>query len=164
SDDVKTGSPPAEDPLARPLTFYISRTYHYFLGLVERLLEESGLAGHVRPGMAPILFTLYAQDDLIIKEIGRRAKLSHATLTGMLGKMEKAGLIRRKRCAADGRAVRVRLTALGRSMEPALREMTRKLHDVLHDGLRDEDVDQTLEAFNNGLDTIIEDGVAPLRT
>lgn len=28
----------------------------------------------------------------------------------------------------------------------------------------DEDVEQTLEAFSNGLDTIIEDGVAPLRT
>ncbi|MEI6236224.1 MAG: MarR family transcriptional regulator [Planctomycetota bacterium] len=122
------------------LSFYVARVYYNFLALLERSLVEAELDEHLRPGMGLILQALYEKDNLIIKEIAQFTRLSHSTLTGMLDKMEKAGIVKRAADPSDGRAVRIRLTALGKSLEQRFARMNKRLNAVLAAGLSEDDV------------------------
>lgn len=122
------------------LSFYVARVYYNFLALLERSLVEAELDGHLRPGMGLILQALYEKDNLIIKEIAQVTRLSHSTLTGMLEKMVKAGIVTRAADPLDGRAVRIRLTALGKSLERRFARMNERMNAILAAGLSDDEV------------------------
>jgi DNA-binding MarR family transcriptional regulator len=108
-------------PVLDDLPLYLPRLFYSFLGVVERKLTEAGLEGRLQPGMGHVLLRLYEQDNCIIKDIGRSLRVAGGTLTGLLNRMQRAGLIQCRRCKKDGRAVRVALTSLGRSLEPRVR-------------------------------------------
>src|SRR6516162_5985987 len=101
----------AADPLDQ-LIWYLGRAYYTYVGLLEQVLAETGLDRHVRPGLGHVLFTLFEQDERSIKDIAARSQLACSTLTGLLDRMESAGLIERRRDREDGRIVRIRLTPL----------------------------------------------------
>ncbi len=64
-----------------------------------------------------VLLLLWETDDLTAKELGRRLFLDSGTLTPLLKRLERAGLVRRARDPQDERQVRVRLTERGRDLE-----------------------------------------------
>jgi DNA-binding MarR family transcriptional regulator len=101
--------------------------------------------------MGHILFALFEQDDCIIKQIGQRVELSPSTLTGMLRRMEQAGIVETRRDESDGRAVRVRLTRLGRSLRARCRFVEQTVTRVLCADMRPEDVD----AVKRGLQKMV---------
>ncbi len=129
------------------LPLYLPRLFYALLGLVERRLASTGLDRHLRPGMGHVLLALYEEDDCIIKDIGRRVQMANGTLTGLLKKMEEAGLVQCRKCAEDGRAVRVKLTKLGRSLEPQVREFHAEITGTLQAGLRAREVEQAHDIF-----------------
>ena len=128
--------------------FCISRAFYVYVGLLERLLREHELADHVRPGMGHVLFALFEQDDVIIQNLVQRTELSRTALTRLVRQMEKSKLITRRRDTSDGRAVRIRLTSAGRSLEGRCNDVIDELratveHDIsprqlqaVKDGLR----------------------------
>lgn len=113
----------------------LSRTYIHFQAMVERTLTDLELEDVLRPGMAPVLFALYERDDCIIKDLAERTKRSAAALNSLLGRLEKAGIVVLRSCENDGRAVRVRLTAKGRKIEPKVRELHRRVVAAVEQGL-----------------------------
>jgi DNA-binding MarR family transcriptional regulator len=117
------------------LSFYLGRAYYNYVGLLERELQAAGLQAHVRPGMGHVLFALFEEEDVVIKDLAGRTGLSPSTLSGMLARMEESGLIERRRDEADGRAVRVRLTPLGRSLEARCHDVLGKVNAVLCAGM-----------------------------
>jgi DNA-binding MarR family transcriptional regulator len=122
------------------LPLYLPRVFYAFLGVLERKLEETQLDRHLQPGMGHVLLRLYEGDNCIIKEIAQSTHMANATLTGLLRRMERNGLVRCRRCAEDGRAVRVSLTALGRALEPRLRDFHRQIAAIVEQGLAPEEV------------------------
>jgi DNA-binding MarR family transcriptional regulator len=128
---AKKAARPASDGL-EGVSFYLGRAYYRYIALVDVALREVGVADRVRPGMGHVLFALFEKDDRIIKEIVERADVSPSTLTGILRLMEKSGLIRCRADEADGRAVRVRLTPLAKSLEKRLRKAQVRVHKVMH--------------------------------
>ncbi len=122
------------------ISFYLGQAYYNHIRLLERTLADVGLEKRVKPGMGHILAALFEEDDRIIKGISERTNLAASTLTGMLSRIERAGLVKRCRDDSDGRAVRVRLTPLGKSIRPACREVTRRLSAVLQAGMKKEEV------------------------
>lgn len=128
-------SPQAPSPLD-DLPALIARTNIHFQAALERLLEQTRLDALLRPGMAPVLFALYEEDNCIIKDLARRTQRSAAALNSLLGRLHKSGLVTLRPCEEDGRAVRVRLTAKGRHIEPRVREMHGRVVAAVQDGLR----------------------------
>lgn len=122
------------------LSFYLGRAFYDHIKLLEVLLEETGLDKHLAPGMGQILFNLFEEDDVIIKELTESLRVSPSHLTAVLGRMEKAGVITRRRDENDGRAVRVKLTKLGRSTKKTCRAMLRNLNEVLAAGMTEREV------------------------
>jgi len=124
-----------EDKPPDQIAFYIGRAYYAYVGWLESLLVKNGLETHLRPGMGQILCVLYREDGLSIKQIAAQTQLSQSTLTGMLKRMERGGLIDRRRDAQDGRKVRVRLTRLGWSLEADVLRTAREVNRVFLAGM-----------------------------
>lgn len=86
------------------------------------LVDRYGLTG---PQLA-VLRELAAQDGVSVSQLSAGVHLSQATVTGILDRLEKGGLIKRQRSANDRRRVLVRLDDLGRELlnaaPPALQE------------------------------------------
>ena len=129
------------------LSFYIGRAYYDYKLFLERTLRAHGLDRLVSPGMGHLLFSLFEEDDCIIRDLAARTKLSFPTLTVMLRKMEHSGLVRSARDPEDGRAVRIRLTPLGRSIETRCRRVLARLNAVLESGLTRGEVARTKKAL-----------------
>lgn len=98
----------------REVFFCISRAFYACMACLRELRLGNGLAQHVRPGRGHVLFALFHEDDVIIKNLVQRTELSPSALTRLLIDMERRGLLARHRDARDGQAMRVRLTRLGR--------------------------------------------------
>lgn len=133
-------------------TFMIGRAYYNYVLLLEDLLLELGLERHISPGMGNILFALYEQDDRIIRDLAARVRLSSSTMTAILERMHKAGLIERRRDDGDGRAVRVRLTPLAHSIAPKCWKVVERLNEVIHAGMTPREIEQ----LKFGLERMVE--------
>ena len=64
-----------------------------------------------------VLLVLWEQDAQPVNDLARRLHLETNTVTPLLQRMEKEGLVTRKRGKEDGRQVIVSLTARSREME-----------------------------------------------
>jgi DNA-binding MarR family transcriptional regulator len=74
-----------------------------------------------------VMLVLWEGDELRVSELGERLFLDSGTLTPLLKRLEAAGLVARRRSAADEREVRVSLTPAGR----ALRAQAEPIPDAL---------------------------------
>lgn len=73
------------------------------------------------------LLVLWEEDNITVKDLGGRLYLDSGTLTPLLKKMEKSGLIRRSRGIRDERTVCITLTDRGRSLKERARRIPRTL-------------------------------------
>ncbi len=64
-----------------------------------------------------ILLALWEEDNITVKELGKRLYLDSGTLTPMLKKMEAQGYITRTRSASDERNVYIALTQKGKNLK-----------------------------------------------
>lgn len=77
----------------------------------------SRLAGvHVTAAQGMVLGFLHENDRVTSRELGERVMLDSATLTGILDRLEKAGLLERKSHPEDRRALSVCLTPQGNQL------------------------------------------------
>ena len=118
------------------LVFAVSRAYFAYAGRLEIVLTELKLDKHVQPGMGHVLFALFEEDDVIIKNLVSRTRLAPSSLGRLLVQMESRGLITRRKCDEDGRAVRVQLTTLARSLEGRCREALKRLKQTVEAGFK----------------------------
>jgi DNA-binding MarR family transcriptional regulator len=110
----------------------------------ELLASHFTAAGYhdVRPSYGSVLLPLYEQDGLRIGELARRSRLSKQTMTEMIRRLEREGLVERRPDPADGRASRIFLTARSHRFRPVasttLRELDRLAESRLSAGRVDE--------------------------
>jgi len=64
-----------------------------------------------------VLLTLWEEDGARVSRIGERLYLDSATLTPLLKRLEKRGLVERRRSARDERVVEIFLTASGKRLK-----------------------------------------------
>ena len=65
---------------------------------------------------AMVINFLGQEDEVTAGELGKRTSLDSATLTGILERLEAAGLLNRKRHPKDRRAILICLTSQGREI------------------------------------------------
>lgn len=132
--------------------FALSRAYYNYLGLLERVLAELRLDRHLRPGMGHILFALFEKDGLVIKDLVARAQLSYSTLSGLLSRMEKAKLVICRRDAKDGRAVRISLTPLARSLEPQCHAAVQRINEIMLGQMSEKEIAKAQKLLDRMID------------
>jgi DNA-binding MarR family transcriptional regulator len=62
------------------------------------------------------MLVLWEQDDVTVKAIGQRLQLDSGTLTPLLKRLERAGLVQRQRRPDNERELRICLTEAGRAL------------------------------------------------
>lgn len=86
-------------------------------GLQERI-KELGLS----TGQFPALLALWAEDGLTQKDLVQRLDVEQATIANTLSRMERDGLVIRRRHPDDGRAQQICLTEKAKALErPAIK-------------------------------------------
>ncbi|NLC67335.1 MAG: MarR family transcriptional regulator [Clostridiaceae bacterium] len=110
----------------------LMRLHHY---RSHMLLNSLG----VHPGQPAVLFMLEHNDGISQKEIAERLKLKGATVTVMLKRMEKNGLIYRKTDARDLRVSRVYLAETGRDRIKKIKEKFKSLDEECFHGFSGEE-------------------------
>lgn len=83
---------------------------HYYR--TRKLLDKIG----VYPGQPPLLFIIGSQEGQSQKELADRLKIKAATITVMLGRMERSGMVERQPDPNDQRISRVYLTEKGKKL------------------------------------------------
>ena len=66
-----------------------------------------------------VMMVLWQDAELAVHEIAARLKLAPHAVSPLIGRLERAGLVVRRRAAPDRRVVRVHLTAAGAALESA---------------------------------------------
>ena len=110
------------------LSFYLSKAYQRVTQTVKQRLAPYG----VTPVQYALLKVLWEKDNQSGAELGERLQLDSATITGVLDRLEHAGLIERQAHVSDRRINRIVLTERGRELQPSLdRELDQINYDFL---------------------------------
>jgi|SRR5579859_1522246 len=100
------------------ICFSIYSAGHAFSRVYKPLLAALGLT---YPQYL-VLVALWARDDQTVGSLGEVLFLESSTLTPLLKRLEKLGLLSRNRDTADERIVRVRLTPKGAELRATARD------------------------------------------
>ncbi|MGQ9681975.1 MAG: MarR family winged helix-turn-helix transcriptional regulator [Anaerolineae bacterium] len=128
------------EPEALDLLFaQVSRLHH---ARAHEHLEALGLYH----GQPPVLRALWEQEGLTHTELAERLRVTPATMSRMLQRMERAGFVLRRPDAVDQRISRVYLTEAGRNVEEEVRRVVRTMDAESFAGLAPEER-ETLRAL-----------------
>ena len=90
---------------------------------------------------AMVIRFLYDSDRLTSSQLGKRTKLDSATLTGLIDRLETAGLVERRRNSEDRRSIRLRLTQEGRKKGEIVKRLVEDANkEFLHEFNESEEV------------------------
>lgn len=118
------------------LSWQLTKLAKAHRALVSDAFAELGL--HL--GQDLLLSQLWAEDGLAQSELIARLGVEPPTVTKMLQRMERAGLLRRERAPMGGRVWHVYLTDRGRTLERPVREIRAEVERRLLAGLRPEEL------------------------
>jgi len=131
--------------------YLISRATLIATTALRRELAEAGV-GKIRASYLGVLMALWNEDGLKSSTLGRRAGLGPSSMTGVLDRMERDGLINREADPNDRRVQRIVLTDQGgRAEKPVLAVVDRMLDQVTGD-IPKEDIEVTKATLKKLLD------------
>lgn len=104
----------------------------------------------VTPAQAGILFLLTVKDDRTMSELSQILSIDNSTITGLVNRLEKVGLVRRKASPNDGRALHVHISPRGMEEMNKAKRIVRKVNQEIKNGFTVEE----LESFKKILRSI----------
>ena len=111
------------------------------------MLEPYGIT----PAQYLILECLWLKDGVSPKTLGDMLKFDSATLTGLIDRLERAELLRRKPDPEDRRALKLRLTGKGLKLRDPLRDLRKRANEQILEDF----TPQQREALKNALVALI---------
>ena len=111
------------------------RTLHLQRQLAGRILPEKSL----HPAQARCIWAISSNDDITQRDLADLLHLSRPTVTTMLQRLERAGLVQRHSDEDDQRLTRIRLTHAGRKLDARLREFHREFINATVGSMTPED-------------------------
>ena len=130
-----------------PLLSLQRATHATLQALAERLPELDLSASELNS-----LANLHGNDGCTVSELGARAGSRSSTLTNVLDRLERRGLLRRVARAGDRRAVQIDLTKEGRAAAAAVRQAIDDIEQAALGGLSA----STIRGLQRGLDALAE--------
>jgi DNA-binding MarR family transcriptional regulator len=120
----------------------------------ELLAARFAAAGYadVRPSYGSVLLPLFEQDGLRMGELARRARLSKQTMTSMIPRLERDGLVERRADPGVARASRIFLTERSRRFAPVAAATLRELEALTRHRLGPDQVAATKDGLRRLMD------------
>jgi DNA-binding MarR family transcriptional regulator len=137
----------ADTTLSRDdLGFLLAKAAQRWNELLGARFAAAGYAD-VRPSYGSVLLPLFEEDGLRMGELARRARLSKQTMTSMIGRLERDGLVERRADPSDARASLIFLTTRSRRFAPVASGTLRELEALTSDRLGSQQIADTKEAL-----------------
>lgn len=130
--------------------FLVSQIHHLSGRVFSRKLRDHEI--EINPAQGRILFVLWREDGIPIRDLAKRTALGKSTLTSMLDRLEASGHILRERSVDDRRVILVRRTAKDRAAQAAYEAVSKAMSDIYYEGLTKAEV----AAFEATLTRILE--------
>ena len=125
----------ASRPMEDTASYSLARTCRLLRRRAHALLEDVGL----HCGQQFVLGLLWQREGYTHSELAQALRVRPATITNMLQRMEKAGLVTRRHDTDDQRVSRVYLTGTGRSIQRAVEGAWLDLEDQAFAGFTTEE-------------------------
>lgn len=116
----------------------------------NELLKEKNI-DEFNGSQGVILYSLWNNKELTIKEIGKITGLAKTSLTSMLDRMEEKGLIRRKDNSEDKRSIKIMLTDKVKELEKDYNDISNKMSNIFYKNFSDKEINE----IENYLERII---------
>ncbi|MGN0204048.1 MAG: MarR family winged helix-turn-helix transcriptional regulator [Coprococcus sp.] len=117
------------------INYLLTTSQHKVFQEISRRLEPFD----VTPIQYGVMHCLWKGEKTTPKEIASELKLENSTISGILDRMEKKGLLNRHVSVEDRRYIEVVLTEKGKSLEePILKIIDEANHDIMIDIPEDE--------------------------
>ena len=138
---------------ARVWQAYLHMNQHLYAELEAQLVRDSGLSGPDYKVLVPLSET--PGGVLRARELGMEIGFDRSRLSHHISRMERRGLVTREECAADGRGLMVRLTAVGRkAIEGAAPNHAESVQRYFFDLLSDEELVVLAAVFDRVLENL----------
>lgn len=121
--------------LEKELHFLLLRAFHHSDRGVKQIAAEAGLC----PGQPKILEYLLEHDGCIARDICSGCVLDKSTMTSLLARMEKQGLVRKEESGDDRRAVHIYMTEKGRTLAERIKLGCLRLDETALQGISQEE-------------------------
>lgn len=131
--------------------FLISKIKQIQGRLFEKILIEHGI-DQFNGAQGRILFVLWENDNIPIKELSNQTGLAKTTLTSMLDRLEKSGNIQRIYDHTDRRIVRIKLTEAAQKLRVQYNEVSAKMNEIFYEGFDDNEI----QLFEDSLRKVLE--------
>lgn len=109
--------------------------------IMTRLMKKSGIK-EINPAQGRILFALSGNDGVSLRELAERTSLGKSTLTLMLDRMEKAGLVTRALDMEDKRRIIIKLTGKDKKIIEKFSNVLTEMEDILYAGFSDSEKEE----------------------
>ena len=134
-----------------PLCFKLGRVVRRVQQYYEQRLHPFGLT----PSQFFVLDALWSKEGVSIGELGEQVALDTSTITGILDRLERNGLVERHQNPADRRSVLVTLTDRARELESQVMPLVKELDVSLRHPFSAADMsvfERLLDSFTDVLD------------
>lgn len=131
--------------------FLISQVKQLSDRTFEKILKTKGI-DEFNGAQGRILYILWNNNNLSIKQISKFTKLAKTTLTAMLERMELQGLIKRTISKEDKREIIVSLTDKAKELKENYLDVSKQMEKIFYKNF----TDKQIENFENILKKIIE--------
>lgn len=119
--------------------FQVSKIKQLGDRIFEKILAERDIEAF-NGAQGRILYVLFQEDGVPIKTVSEKCGLAITSLTTMLERMEKGGLILRKQDSADKRKTLLFLTDKAKDLENDYVAVSKEMGDIYYQGFTEEEV------------------------
>jgi DNA-binding MarR family transcriptional regulator len=133
--------------------FYISQIKQIQDRIFERLLKANNIDDFNGP-QGRILFALWQEDNVPIRDLSEKTSLAKTTLTSMLDRMENKGYLRRVFDPSDRRQVRIVLAEKAAALRDRYESVSSQMKDIFYQDFSEEEIirfDDTLSKILKNL-------------
>ena len=127
--------------------FQVSKIKQLGDRIFEKILAERGIEAF-NGAQGRILYVLFQGDGVPIKTVSEKCGLAITSLTTMLERMEKGGLILRKQDSVDKRKTLLFLTDKARSLEKDYIAVSEEMGDIYYQGFTEDEVKAAEDYLN----------------
>lgn len=133
--------------------YLISRIKQVGMRLFDRMLTEADIDAF-NGAQGRILYVLWQQDAITISRLSSQTSLANTTLTSMLDRMERSGLVSRKPSPTDRRAQLICLTDKARSLQQEYDRLSDEMNALYYRGFEPEEIRQLENYLQRILDNL----------
>lgn len=130
--------------------FLISKVKQVQGRVFEKMLTQHGIS-EFNGAQGRILFVLWEEDNIPIKQLSAQTGLAKTTLTSMLDRLENLGHIQRRYSSSDRRTVRITLTEKAKNLKNNYEKVSSEMNEIFYSGFTDSEI----IAFENYLERIL---------